>query len=188
MNSICVFCGSSSGFDEIYAKSAASLGREIAKRGIKLIYGGGNVGIMGLLASIVLDEGGSVTGIIPEAIHKMVPPIERAETIVVENMHCRKQTMHDLSDGFIALPGGIGTFEELLEAFTWSQLGFHQKPVAILNTKSYYSPLLMQLNHSVDQGFMKESHKETLIVDENPVQLLERMESYVPLQEDKWVK
>ena len=188
MNSICVFCGSSSGFDEIYAKNALILSREMVKRGIRLIYGGGNVGLMGLLATTVLEEGGQVTGIIPEAIHSMVPSLPGVETIVVDSMHTRKQAMHDRAEGFIALPGGIGTFEELLEAFTWSQLGFHQKPVALLNTKSYYSSLLMQLNHSVDQGFMKESHKNSLLVEKDPAVLLDRMSRYEPLAEDKWVK
>ena len=188
MESICVFCGSSSGFDEIYAKNAVRLGQEMARRGIRLIYGGGNIGIMGLLAMTVMNAGGTVTGIIPEAIHKKVDSPEGVNTIVVENMHSRKQAMHDRSDGFIALPGGIGTLEELLETFTWSQLGFHQKPVAVLNTKSFYSSLILQLNHCVDQGFMKEAHKKTLIVENDPVLLLDRMNNYKPLSEDKWVK
>jgi uncharacterized protein (TIGR00730 family) len=187
MDNLCVFCGSNSGFDDVYAKDAVLLARELAKREIGLVYGGGNVGLMGLIAATVLEEGGSVTGIIPEAIHKKVPLMEGAETIVVDDMHSRKQMMHDRSDGFISLPGGIGTFEELLEAFTWSQLGFHQKPVAVLNTKSYYSSLILQLNHSVDQGFMKEAHKRTLIVEEDPFSLLDRMAAYTPLMEEKWI-
>ena len=188
MKSVCVFCGSSKGFDKEYALRAEELGRLLAGRNIRLIYGGGNVGLMGLLASTVLREGGRVTGIIPEAIHLKVPALEGAETLVVGGMHARKQSMHDLSEGFIALPGGIGTYEELLEAFTWSQLGFHQKPVAVLNTKDYYKTLIDLLDHSVEEGFMRESHKMTLLVEENPAVLLDRMEKYSPLIEDKWVK
>ena len=188
MNSICVFCGSSIGFNEIYSDNTVLLARELLKRKLRLVYGGGNVGLMGLLASTVLEGGGEVTGIIPEALHSKVPALQGVETIVVKDMHSRKQAMHDRSDGFIALPGGIGTFEELLEAFTWSQLGFHEKPVGVLNTDSFYSPLIDQLNHCVDQGFMKASHRNTLLVEEDAALLLERMLSYKPLTEDKWVK
>ncbi len=188
MNSVCVFCGSSTGFDAIYAEQTKMLGKILAERNLRLVYGGGNVGLMGLLASTVLESGGSVTGIIPKAIHEKVPALPGAETRVVEGMHARKQAMHDLSDGFIALPGGIGTFEELLEAFTWSQLGFHQKPVALLNIKGYYDSLSELLNHSVQEGFMRDSHRKTLLVDEDPQALLAKMASYQPLSEDKWVR
>jgi len=143
---------------------------------------------MGLTASAVLEAGGRVTGIIPEAIHAKVPSLPGIETLVVEDMHSRKQAMHDQSGGFIALPGGIGTFEEILEAFTWSQLGFHRKPVALLNTRGFYDPLMDQLTRCVEEGFLKESHRETLLVEKDPAVLLERMEAYEPRYEDKWVK
>ncbi len=187
MNSICVFCGSSTGFNEAYAKETENLGKELAARKIRLVYGGGNVGLMGLLASTVLAEGGKVLGIIPRAIHVRVRPLTGGETVVVENMHQRKMLMHEESDGFIALPGGIGTFEEILEAYTWSQLGYHSKPVALLNTEDYYGFLLKQLHHSVSEGFFKESHLGTLVVDEKADRLIDKMADYKPLREDKWV-
>ncbi len=188
MNSVCIFCGSSKGFDKEYALRTQELATELVKRKIRLVYGGGNVGLMGLLAETVLKQGGQVTGIIPEAIHSKVPALAGVETIVVGTMHERKQAMHDRSDGFIALPGGIGTYEELLEAFTWAQLGYHQKPVALLNTGNYYKSLLDLLNHTVAEGFMKESHRNTLIAETDPAALLELMECFKPLIEDKWVK
>ena len=117
-----------------------------------------------------------------------MPPLEGVDTVVVDDMHSRKMRMHELSDGFIALPGGIGTFEEVLEAFTWSQLGFHDKPVALLNTAGYYNSLLDQFRHSVEEGFLKESHMGTLLVETEPSVLLEKMENYKPLHEDKWIK
>ena len=188
MNSICVFCGSSTGFSEVYQNAAAGLGQELCRRNIHLVYGGGNVGLMGILAQTVLDGGGSVTGIIPEAIHKKVAPLRGVETVVVPDMHIRKQKMHELSEGFIALPGGIGTFEEILEAFTWSQLGFHTKPVALLNVSGFYQPMLDQFSHTVKEGFLKESHSRTLLVEDSPKPLIDAMEAYSPLLEDKWVK
>ncbi|MDA3956008.1 TIGR00730 family Rossman fold protein [Oceanispirochaeta sp.] len=187
MNSICVFCGSSTGFGEKYKEGAVSLGIEIARRGLHLVYGGGNVGLMGLLAQTVLEGGGRVTGIIPEAIHKKVKLLQGGRTIVVADMHSRKMKMHEESDGFIALPGGIGTFEEILEAFTWSQLGFHKKPVALLNTEGYYQSLLDQFVHSVQEGFFKESHNRTLLIHEDSSTLLDAMDLYKPLIEDKWI-
>ncbi len=188
MNSVCVFCGSSTGFSEKYSQAARALGQALCRRNIKLVYGGGNVGLMGILAQSVVEAGGEVTGIIPEAIHAKVPPAEGINTIVVPDMHIRKQKMHELSDGFIALPGGIGTFEELLEAFTWSQLGFHSKPVALLNTREFYNPLLKLLKTAVKEGFMKDSHRSTLIIDDTAESLLDAMESFSPVIEDKWVK
>lgn len=187
MNSICVFCGSSTGFSELYQLAAVELGQELCRRNLELVYGGGNVGLMGILAQTVLDGGGRVTGIIPQAIHEKIAPLKGVETVVVPDMHIRKQKMHDLSDGFIALPGGIGTFEEILEAFTWSQLGFHQKPVALLNIAAFYKPMLEQFSHTVKEGFMKESHSKTLLVEESAASLLDAMSSYTPLSEDKWV-
>jgi uncharacterized protein (TIGR00730 family) len=187
MNSICVFCGSSTGYNGLYETEARRLGSAIAARGLRLVYGGSDAGLMGILARAVLEGGGGAAGIIPRAIHEKVPPLDGVETVVVEDMHSRKMRMHELSDGFIALPGGIGTFEEVLEAFTWSQLGFHDKPVALLNTAGYYDPLIEQFRRSVSEGFLKESHRNTLLVDTDPELLLERMENYKPLHEDKWI-
>jgi len=187
MNSICVFCGSSTGFNEAYSLETVALGEELARRNIRLVYGGGNVGLMGLLAQTVLKKKGEVLGIIPEAIHAKVSPLEGGKTVVVDNMHTRKMMMHDESDGFIALPGGIGTFEEILEAYTWSQLGFHTKPVALFNIENYYGFLLAQFKHSIKEGFFKKSHFETLLVNDKASSLLDRMEHYIPLKEDKWI-
>jgi uncharacterized protein (TIGR00730 family) len=186
MKSICVFCGSSTGSKAEYTAAAVSLGAELAQREIRLIYGGGSVGLMGSLAQSVLDHGGQVLGIIPEAIHKKVAPLQGGQIIVVKDMHSRKMKMHEQSDGFIALPGGIGTYEELLEAYTWSQLGFHEKPVAILNTLGYYNNLIEQIEHSVREGFLKQGHKESLLIENDPQQLLEAMESYEHQAVDKF--
>jgi cytokinin riboside 5'-monophosphate phosphoribohydrolase len=188
MNSICVFCGSSTGFSKSYQDAAVELGQELCRRNLNLVYGGGNVGLMGILAQTVIENGGRVIGIIPQAIHEKVAPLKGVETVVVSDMHIRKQKMHELSDGFIALPGGIGTFEEILEAFTWSQLGFHKKPVALLNISAFYQPMLDQFTHTVKEGFLKESHSRTLLVEESAASLIDAMESYRPLSEDKWVK
>ena len=187
MNSICVFCGSSTGYNEAYSRETVALAKEIARRKIRLVYGGGNVGLMGLLSRTVLEEGGKVLGIIPEAIHSKVTPLEGGETLVVDDMHTRKMRMHEESDGFIAMPGGIGTFEEILEAFTWSQLGFHGKPVALYNIENFYGPLLDQFRHAIEEGFFKEAHLNTLIVNSQPSSLLDHMEHYVPVREDKWI-
>ncbi len=155
---------------------------------MRLVYGGSDSGLMGLLARAVLEGGGESVGIIPEAIHARVPLLDGVETVVVKDMHSRKMRMHELSDGFIALPGGIGTFEEILEAFTWSQLGYHDKPVSLLNTAGYYDALLKQFRHCVAEGFLKESHRGTLLVETDPSLLLDKMEGYKPFHEDKWVK
>jgi len=187
MNSICVFCGSSTGYNEAYRRETELLGKELAGRKIRLVYGGGNVGLMGLLAETVLKAKGEVLGIIPEAINSKVRPLEGGRTVVVDNMHTRKMMMHDESDGFIALPGGIGTFEEILEAFTWSQLGFHTKPVALFNIENFYKPMLDQFHHAVREGFFKESHLGTLLVNDKAPDLLNQMEHYIPLKEDKWI-
>lgn len=187
MKSICVFCGSNKGFRSDYSRDTEKLGKSMVRHGYRLVYGGGNVGLMGLLAQTVLDAGGSVLGIIPQAIHDKVPALEGVRTIVVQDMHERKAAMHENSDGFIALPGGIGTFEEILEAFTWSQLGFHRKPLAILNTADFYAPLINQFSHCVDEGFLKEKHNETLIISKDAEELLTSMENYTPHIEDKWL-
>ncbi|QEN07183.1 TIGR00730 family Rossman fold protein [Oceanispirochaeta crateris] len=186
MKSICVFCGSSTGSKAEYTAAAVSLGAELAQRKIRLVYGGGSVGLMGSLAQSVLDQGGQVLGIIPEAIHKKVAPLQGGQIIVVKDMHSRKMKMHEQSDGFIALPGGIGTYEELLEAYTWSQLGFHEKPVAILNTLGYYNSLIEQIEHSVREGFLKQGHKESLLIENDPQHLLEAMESHEHQAVDKF--
>ncbi|MBO8156857.1 MAG: TIGR00730 family Rossman fold protein [Bacillaceae bacterium] len=188
MRRICVFAGSNEGNDEEYKASAIKLGAELAKRGIELVYGGSKIGLMGAIANQVLEQGGKVTGVMPrglfrgEVVHQALTNL-----IEVEDMHERKATMNKLADGFIALPGGFGTFEELFEVISWNQIGIHKKPIAVLNVKDYYTPLLTMIDHAVESGFAKASHKEILIAEREPEALLHHMERYeVPELEPKW--
>jgi len=164
---LCVFCGSSMGLRPAYAEAAAELGALLAQEGIQLVYGGGNVGLMGVVAKSCMESGGEVIGIIPRALFKKEhgnQAITRLE--VVSSMHERKSRMSELSDGFVALPGGIGTFEELLEVLTWSQLGIHRKPVAVINVGGYFNPLLALLDNALDEGFLGAEHRGLLLVSD----------------------
>ena len=189
MNSIVVFCGSSEGEDPGILESAEVLGRTLAKNGIRLVYGAARIGVMGKVAQTVLDSGGKVIGVIPdflmlrEAYHDGL-----SELIITKNMHERKLKMHELSDGIITLPGGLGTLEEFFEMITWAQLGLHQKPIGILNTNGFYDDLLKMLQKMVHQGFLKEENYNMLLVDENVDGLLKQMEDYKPLPLPKWIK
>jgi uncharacterized protein (TIGR00730 family) len=180
LRSLCVFCGSSFGASPSYVEAARATGRLIAERGLTLVFGGGNVGLMGELSRSALAAGAPVLGVIPEAIHKMVPHVELTELYVVATMHERKNRMHELSDGFVALPGGIGTFEEIFEAYTWSQLGFHEKPVGLLNIAGFYDGLIDFLAHTESEGFLKKAHRESLIVEADPAALIDRFAAYEP--------
>jgi uncharacterized protein (TIGR00730 family) len=188
MKRICVFCGSSTGSRAIYHDAAHSLGRALHKRGIGLVYGGGNVGLMGVVADAVMESGGNVVGIIPEALvkrelaHRTV-----TELIVVRSMHERKAKMAELSDAFIALPGGYGTFEEFCEIITWAQLGMHRKPCAILNVEGYYDPLLALFDRGVDEGFIYPANRRLVIQETDPGRLLDLMACYSPAQTEKWI-
>ncbi len=164
MKNICVFCGSSSGNNPVYSKTAAELGRLLAEHSYNLVYGGGNVGLMGILSSSVMDNGGEVTGIIPVLLHSMVPHRKISELIVVKDMHERKSLMYRLSDAFVCMPGGIGSLDELLESFTWLQLGYHSKPVCVLNINGFYAGLLSQLDFMVTEGFLRREVLGSLIV------------------------
>jgi len=185
---ICVFCGSCSGTREIYGQTAQETGRLLAERGIELVYGGGKVGLMGAVADACLGAGGRVIGVIPQLLKdKEVAHNSLSELIVVQTMHERKALMADLADAFLALPGGYGTWDELCEVLTWSQIGIQRKASAILNVNGYYDPLLAMADRAVSEGFMKNIHRELLLTDTEPARLLERMESYsVPLV-DKWM-
>ncbi len=186
MRRICVYCGSSSGFDPVYREAAADLGRILAGRGIGIVYGGGKVGLMGTLANAALAAGGEVIGIIPHHLIAMeVGHHNVTELIPVDSMHTRKHQMAEMSDAFVALPGGIGTAEELLEVFTWLQLGIQAKPVALLNTNSFFSHLLQFLDHMQESGFLKAEHREMLIVEQEPEILLQRLNDFVPQRIDK---
>ncbi|TVO57858.1 MAG: TIGR00730 family Rossman fold protein [Denitromonas halophila] len=176
---LCVFCGARPGKRPEYTAAAQALGRTLAERGIELVYGGGNIGLMGVVADACMSAGGSAIGVIPEALLKWEvghQALTRLE--VVDSMHTRKARMAELSDGFIALPGGLGTFEELFEVLTWSQLGFHGKPIGLLNVANYYTPLVQMVDNGVDEGFMKPENAALLLRDDNIDGLLRQMAEY----------
>lgn len=181
MRRVCVFCGSSSGARPAYAEAARATGRLIARRGLGLVYGGGEVGLMGILANAALEAGGEVIGIIPEALMRMEVGHPNLTALhVVATMHERKAMMAELSDGFIALPGGIGTLEELFEVWTWGQLGIHPKPLGFLDVAGYYDHLHTFLDHSVAEGFLKDRHRAMTAVESDPATLLDRLAAYQP--------
>lgn len=188
MKSICVFCGSSMGFHPIYKKAAHDLGKYIAQENLNLVYGGGSVGLMGVLAEAVLVHGGHVIGIIPRFLYeKEVGHDGISELIIVDSMHERKQKMAELSQGFIAMPGGIGTMEELFEIFTWSQLALIKKPVALLNTNNFYAEIIEFLNKMVKEGFLHETTANSLLVSQNTHELIEKMKAFNYTEIPKWI-
>jgi hypothetical protein len=188
MRRICVYCGSSPGRRPEYAEAARSLATALAKREIGLVYGGASIGIMGELANTVLEERGEVIGVMPQAlVDKEVSHKGLTELRVVNSMHERKAMMAELSDGFIALPGGLGTLEELFEVLTWSQLGFHSKPIALLNSVHYFDHLLRFMDLTVDEGFVRKPHRDMLLVDEEADRLLDLMADYQPPRVDKLI-
>jgi uncharacterized protein (TIGR00730 family) len=182
MKSVCVFCGSSQGAKPVYAEAAAALGRMIAGRGLRLVYGGGDIGLMGVLADAALAAGGEVDGVIPEALMKLegVGHLDPVRLHVVGSMHERKARMAELADAFIALPGGIGTLEELFEAWTWGQLGLHRKPLGFLDVAGYYDHLHAFLDHMAAEGFLKTRHRDMVAVESDPAVLLDRLAAYIP--------
>jgi uncharacterized protein (TIGR00730 family) len=176
IRSLCVFCGSAIGRRDDYASSARNLGRLLAERGTRLVYGGGNVGLMGVLADEVLRGGGQVIGIIPRhLVERELAHAGATEMRIVGSMHERKALMAELADAFVALPGGIGTFEELLEIMTWAQLGLHNKPIGLLDVCGYYRPLLALLQNAAHEGFLQPENQGLLIVATDPAELLERL-------------
>lgn len=188
INSICVYCGSSPGRLDAYASAAFSLAESLASRNIKLVYGGASIGIMGMLADRILKLGGHVIGVIPKALaHKEVAHHHLTELHVTKSMHERKMLMAELSDGFIALPGGIGTMEELFEIWTWAQLGLHNKPCGLLNVEGYYDSLIEFLDYVLAEQFVKQHHHAMLIVEKNPDVLLERYINYQPPVVKHWL-
>jgi uncharacterized protein (TIGR00730 family) len=188
MKRIAVFCGSSSGNNGIYSKQAEALGRVLAGRGIELVFGGGKVGLMGILADAMLRAGGTVTGVIPRFLNvKEVAHDGLTEIITVETMHERKALISRMSDGFLALPGGFGTLEELFEMLTWGQLGLHGKPVGILNVNGYFTHILGNLDTMVEEGFLKAVNRDMLLVSEQIEDLLNRMGSYIAPDIPKWI-
>ena len=176
---ICVFCGSSSGTRPVFQQAAQTVGQLLCRRGIELVYGGGRVGLMGVLANACLNEGGRVIGVIPQALaDKEVAHTGLTELRIVGSMHERKALMADLSDAFMALPGGFGTWEEFFEVLTWAQLGIHRKACGVLNVGGYYDPLLQMADRALSEGFVREMHRDLLLSDADPEQLLDRLNSY----------
>ena len=188
MKAICVYCGSSPGRLEVYASAARALGQALVARDLGLVYGGASIGLMGLIADTVLQLGGRAVGVIPQALaRKEVVHRHLTELHVTRSMHERKTLMADLSDGFIAMPGGIGTFEEIFEIWTWTQLGIHAKPCGLLNVAGYYDALTTFLDHAVAEQFLKPPHRSLLIVEQEPQALLDRFASYQPPSVRKWL-
>jgi len=179
MNRICVFCGASAGKDPIYAEAARVLGRTLAERKLELVYGGGSVGLMGQLADAALAAGGRVIGVIPEVLRiRELAHRSLTELQVVGSMHERKARMAELSDGFLALPGGMGTLEELSEVLTWAQLGLHARPVGLLDVAGYYRPLVQFFDQAVSAGFLRPTHRRLLLVGDRPAALLDQLATW----------
>lgn len=194
MKSICVFCGSNAGNQPIYRSEAEKLGRLLAARGIEVVYGGGNIGLMGAVADACLEAGGTVVGVIPQALmgkevagrpvdHRALTRLE-----VVDSMHTRKARMAELAEGFIALPGGFGTFEEFCEILTWGQLGFHAKPMGLLNMNGFYDPLLAMFDRAVADGFLRLQNRAMALADDDIEGLLAAMAAYRAEPVSKWLK
>jgi uncharacterized protein (TIGR00730 family) len=186
---VCVYAGSNRGSDPVYAEAARALAGLLAERGIALVYGGGNVGLMGVLADTALAAGGEVIGVMPRAlIEREIGHGGLTELRIVDSMHERKAQMAELSDAFIAVPGGIGTLEELIEVYTWSQLGLHAKACGVLNVRGYYDGLAAFLDHAVAEGFLRPQHRAVLSVAEDPAELLDRLATYEPPTVGKWLE
>jgi uncharacterized protein (TIGR00730 family) len=187
IKNICVNCGSNTGTMPEYLKAAIDLGRYLAKNNIGIVYGGAGVGLMGAVASSALHNNGKVIGVIPESFADRVAHSNLTELHIVSTMHERKTMMFELSDGFIALPGGMGTIEEIFEVLTWAQLGYHTKPCGILNISGYYDSMLTFLKNAVDQRFIRKEHKDLLLVDVDPASLLTRFNNYEAVPIEKWI-
>jgi uncharacterized protein (TIGR00730 family) len=188
IGSLCVFCGSSAGSKPAYLGAAISLGKMLASRKIRLVYGGGRVGLMGAIADSVLNSGGDVIGVIPQhLVAREVAHPGLSDLRIVQSMHERKALMADLSDGFVAMPGGLGTLEEFFEVWTWGQLGLHQKPYALLNVDGFYDPLVRFLDQLVELRFVKPEHRQMLIVESDVSKLPERLSSHHSPPVDKWI-
>jgi uncharacterized protein (TIGR00730 family) len=189
MRRLCVFCGSSPGARPSYGEAAEQLGRLLVGEGIGLVYGGGHVGLMGRLADAVLAEGGEAIGVMPEAlVAREIAHTGLSDLRVVGSMHERKASMAELADGFVALPGGLGTVEELFEVYTWAQLGLHRKPCALLDVDGYYEGIARFLEHAVEERFLRAEHRSMLIVERDPRVLLDRLERFEPeAVAPKWI-
>ena len=185
---VCVYCGANRGRDPAYARAAQAMGTTLARRGIGLVTGGGRVGLMGVIADAALAAGGQVVGVIPEALmNKELAHTGLSELVVTPSMHERKARMAELADGFVALPGGLGTYEELFEIWTWAQLGWHRKPCGLLNAAGFYDQLVAFLDGASDAQFRKPEHRAMLVVDTDPDRLLDRFSAYEAPTVAKWI-
>ncbi len=188
MRSICVFCGSNPGGDPAYLETARALGEFLAREGLTMVYGGASVGLMGAAATACLSAGGQVVGVLPDFLErKELAHTGLTKLHVVPTMHERKALMADLSDGFIALPGGMGTLEEFCEIVTWAQLGLHRKPCGLLNVAGFYDPLLALVGRMVADRFVRQAHAGIVLAADTPADLLARMRAYTPVQAPKWI-
>ena len=189
LTSLCVYCGSSSGRIDAYAAAARALAQAMVERGIRLVYGGASVGIMGAVADEVLRLGGEAVGVIPESLmRKELAHAGLTELHVTPSMHARKTLMAELADGFVALPGGIGTMEEIFEIWTWGQLGFHRKPCGLLNVAGYYDSLIAFLDHAAGEQFVRPDQRRMLLVESIPAILLDRLATYTPPELSRWMR
>ena len=189
MRRVCVYAGSNPGNDPAFADAARTLATTLAARGIGVVYGGGKVGLMGVIADSALAAGGEVIGVMPQAlIDREIGHGGLTELQVVDSMHERKARMAELADAFIAVPGGIGTLEELIEVYTWSQLGIHDSGCGLLNVSGYYDGLIAFLDHAVTAGFLRPQHREILVVAEDPAELLDRLAAFEPPRVGKWLE
>src|SRR5215470_7896177 len=188
MPRICIFCGSQVGTNGLYRQAAIALGQLLVRHGYGLVYGGGHIGLMGVIADAVLASGGEVIGVIPESmVARELAHTGLTQLQVVSGMHARKARMAELADAFIALPGGYGTFEELFEVITWAQLGIHAKPVGLLNTAGYYDPLARLIEHAIETGFIRPEHRDLIVVEERPAALLDRLATHRMPAVRKWL-
>jgi uncharacterized protein (TIGR00730 family) len=188
MERICVFCGSTKGNDPIYEETASILANEMVKNNLTLVYGGGSIGIMGILADKILSMNGKVIGVIPKFLYDLeVGHDDVTELIIVESMHGRKQKMAEISDGFLALPGGFGTLEEMSEILTWIQLKLIQKPIGILNIKGFFNNFLSLLDNMVNEGFLKQNNRNILLDSDNPLEIIEKLKSAPAFKDNKWI-
>jgi uncharacterized protein (TIGR00730 family) len=191
MKSICIFCGSSDSVHTDYLTAARLVGLTLAERGIRLIYGGGKTGLMGAVANGALEAGGEVVGVIIPSMNTSSLAYDGLTRMdVPPDMHARKARMHELADGYIALPGGFGTFDELFETVTWAQTGAHEKPVGLLNIRNYYAPLLAAIDHAVEEGFVFKEHRDVLFIDPDPNILIDKMGKYIHPREAvrRWLR
>jgi uncharacterized protein (TIGR00730 family) len=188
MKRICVFCGSAAGRKPAYAAAARALGRELGRRGLGLVYGGGGIGLMGVVADAALEAGAEVDGVLPRHLAaKEVGHRGLTRMHLVESMHERKAKMAALADGFVSLPGGLGTLEEMAETLTWAQLGLHARPCALLDVEGYWTPLVAFFDHAVAEGFVRPEHRRLVLVDSEPARLLDAMERWSPVPVQKWL-